>query len=390
MKRPFTQWLILLAAVFSLILATIYIRHLMQQQANRPALEKTAETLYADVAVITVKQAEYAARISGYGETKTHFSLTLTAQISGQVINQAENFEPGCRVKKGAVLIQLEDSDYRSAVATAESELASARLALLEEQREATQAGAEWRQSGLTGAPDSELVLHEPQLIAAKAAVTKAEAALASAAKNLSRTRIISPFDALVVKRLTTPGSYLQAGTEVATLYSTDLIEIAVPLTNRDWSNLPDPEVLSANRQPVQLTGVEGGFTWTGRVLRAEMHLDTASRQRTLLVAVDSPLDQSPPLLAGTYVEAVITGRSLDNVWRLPGSALSQSGEVWYVRDNDTLARFTTESVFSHGEYIYVAVPAELAGATIRVVVHPLSSYLPGMTVHPVLENDNA
>jgi hypothetical protein len=24
------------------------------------------------------------------------------------------------------------------------------------------------------------------------------------------------------------------------------------------------------------------------------------------------------------------------------------------------------------------------------VVVHPLSSYLPGMTVHPVLENDNA
>jgi hypothetical protein len=125
-------------------------------------------------------------------------------------------------------------------------------------------------------------------------------------------------------------------------------------------------------------------------VHRALQHLDSTSRQRTLLLAVDAPLDQSPPLLPGTFVEAELSGRTLDNLWQLPGSALSRRGEIWYVTDDNTLARFSTEPLFSHGAYIYVEVPAECAATAIRVVVHPLNSYLPGMIVQPVEENHNA
>jgi RND family efflux transporter MFP subunit len=391
-KKRYGQWFGLINAILSLIAAIVITQYFIKQQANRPAPVQSTEPQYADVAVLEIKGAEHAAKISGYGEATPHFSMTLTSQVSGEVVSQAETFEAGCRVTKGTVLLQLEDSDYRSTVAEAESELASARLALLEEQRGAAQAVAEWKNSGLTGTPDSDLVLHEPQLKAAEAAVSMAVAALESAEKDLSRTRIIAPFDALVVKRMTAPGSYLQAGSEVATLYSTDVMEIAIPLTSRDWASLPETEILTADRRPVQLTGVESGGTWAGRILRAEQHLDTESRQRTLLVAVDSPLDQSPKLLAGTFVEAAITGRILGNVWQLPGSALSQRGEVWYVGDNNTLGSFSTEPLFSEGEYIYVEVPPEFAATALRIVVHPLSSYLPGMIVNPVpaMENDNA
>ncbi|MFO7860953.1 MAG: hypothetical protein R6U41_07000 [Desulfosalsimonas sp.] len=103
--------------------------------------------------------------------------LTLASKVSGQVQSLAEDFEPGKRFKKGEILARLEDSDYRAAVAAADHDLSDARLSLLEEDRKALQAKAEWEASGVSGKPASELVLHKPQVAAAEAAVANARAA---------------------------------------------------------------------------------------------------------------------------------------------------------------------------------------------------------------------
>lgn len=390
MKRRIINWSTLIAALIILATSITYTRQLIAEQSDKRRPPQTVTAQRPNVAVLTVTGATHTAKIDGYGETQTHYSLTLTAQTSGQVTYQSAEFESGCQVKKGDILIQLEDSDYQSTVADAKSELASARLSLLEEQREASQAQAEWDASGLSGEPDSDLVLHKPQLEAAKATVAKAEAALTSAKKELSRTKIISPFDAIIVERMTAPGSYLQAGTAVATLYSTDMIEIAVPLSTRDWRNLPEPATLVDGSWPVQIQGVEDNQTWSGRVLRAAQHIDTASRQRTLVVAVDSPLEQVPPLLPGTFVEVGINGSSVDNVLKLPSSALSQRGEIWYVTEDNILAKFPTEPLFSNDSSIYITIPEKMKETLLKIVTHPLSSYLPGMKVRPVTENSNA
>ncbi|MFT5700468.1 MAG: membrane fusion protein (multidrug efflux system) [Desulforhopalus sp.] len=389
MKRKIIHWSTLAVAICILTIAVLYTRQLIAEQVDNRQPPRAIQSQRPEVEILTVTGAGYKAKIRGYGETQTHYNLTLTAQTNGQVIEQSAKLEPGCQVRSGEVLIQLEDSDYQSAVADSKNELATARLALLEEKREARQAEAEWGASGLSGEPDSELVLHGPQLDAAVAAVTKAEAALKSAEKNLSRTKITAPFNAIVVERLTAPGSYLQTGTAVATLYSTDMMEVPVPLSTRDWKNLPEPTSLAGGDWPVQLTGVEDSQTWSGRVLRAEQHVDSTSRQRTLLVVVDSPMEQTPPLLPGTFVEVGIDGSSVDNVWELPSSALSQRGEIWYVTEDDTLAKLQAEPIFSNGSSIYIEVPADLAKVPARIVVHPLSSYLPGMAIQPVVENDN-
>lgn len=168
------------------------------------------------------------------------------------------------------------------------------------------------------------------------------------------------------------------------------MIEVAVPLSTRDWKYLPEATTLIGSSWPVQLKSVEGRQTWSGRVLRAAQHVNSASRQRTLIVAVDSPLDQVPPLLPGTFVEVVMNGRDVENVWKLPNSALSQRGEIWYVTKDNILARFSTEPIFSNEGSIYISVPEELAKSPVKIVVHPLSSYLPGMKIQPVVENNNA
>ncbi len=383
--RPVYQWLALLAAVLILILIIVFIRYRIQLQSGRPAPVKSVEQQHPDVAVITATGGRHAAEVIAYGSARPRFELTLTAQVAGRVDLLAAKFDSGRRVGQGELLAQLEDSSYRAAVAAAEQDLSEARLSLLEEEREAARALNEWRASGLSGEPDSELVLRQPQLSVARAAVANAEAALASARQDLLQTRITAPFDALVVKRFIAPGSYLQAGGEIATLYSADRAEIAVGLSARDWSRLPDQNVLDSGAWEVVLDNVESGQSWSGRVLRSEQHLDQTTRKRTLIIAVEHPLEQEPALLADTFVKVRIPGRELDNLWKLPSSALSQKGEIWYVdAAGKSLKSFAATPVFSDSKASYVEVPAALATQPQQVLLHPLSSYLEGMLVNPV------
>lgn len=386
MKRHLVQWLVFIVSVAAFLVAVVFIKNGIEANMNRPKPMKTQEESHPDVSVLSVTPAGYAARVTAWGAVSPHYELSVSSQVEGRVVTLADGFETGAVVKKGTVLVQLEEVAYRSAVDEAASALSEARVSLLEEEREALQARTEWKASGVSGKPASELVLRGPQLAAAKAAVTAAETALAQAREDLDHTRITVPFDAVVVTREVAPGAYLQAGSAVATLYSVDRAEVTLSLSAEEWSRLPESDQMNSGNWPVTLTRIKDSGSWTGRILRAERHLDASSRQRNLIIAVDHPLDADPPLLAGTFVKADITGRQLENLWRLPGSALSQKGEVWYVTADKSLAAVSTEPVFTDGDFVYVSPPAELSSATCQVLVHPLNSYLQGMVVNPVEE----
>ena len=383
-SRRLLQWLLPIVAIILLVLLGVYIKNQMQAQNNRPAMQKSEEIQHPDVSVVNVTPEQHSTHIVAYGSAKPHYELTLTAQVSGQIKKLAKQLESGTLIKKGTTIVWLEDSDYQAAVAAAKQDLSDAQVARLEEERQSAQAQAEWRASGLTGEPASELVLRKPQLAAAQAAVANAEAALKSARKDLQNTRISVPFDALIVERSVAPGSYLQSGSEIATLYSSDRSEIEVSLSARDWQRLPQSQELNSGTWPVALSNSESGAAWQGQVLRSEQHLDATTRKRTIVISVDKPFKQTPQLLPETFLQADIPGRTLDNLWQLPTSALSQKGEIWYISSDSTLASFSAEPVFSTSTAIYIDVPEQLADSEQQVLIHPLSSYVVGMPVNPV------
>ncbi|WP_339751302.1 efflux RND transporter periplasmic adaptor subunit [uncultured Marinobacter sp.] len=383
MIRPYAKWLVLFAAIGVLISVFFYNGQKIDQQENRPLPEREDNGISPDVGVIQVITETHTVALEAFGSARSRFQITLSAQISGQVSELAAAFETGRIVHKGDLLLSLEDSDYRAALASAKNQLASARVDLLEAEREAEQAIAEWKGSGLTGEPDSPLVLHEPQVEEAKAAVSEAKAAVVSAEKDLAQAHVQAPFDALIVSRNVSPGSYVQAGSSLADLYSADRIEVSLPLAQRDWQNLPDIEVLTQGSWPVTLISVETGKQWQGYIQRTELHLDESTRQRSVIAALDRPLEEPEILSPGTFVRALIQGRELENLWRLPPSSLSQRGEIWYETDG-VLAKFSADPVASDEQSIYVRPPASLYNDSVNVLIHPLSTYMPGMGVNPV------
>lgn len=345
------------------------------------------------VAVVSVTADRYTAEVIGYGEAKSRYELNFTAEVSGRVNTVSQQFESGQVIKKGAVIASIDATTYQQALSQAKANVAQAQLDLLEEQRQGEQAKSEWQRSGLTGEPDSPLVLRAPQLTQVKAALENAKLERLKAEQDLEKTQIKAPFDALVVTRDIQPGSYVQAGTQVATLYSVDEVEIAVPLSESQWNSLPsfDNQQLKEASWPVTLFSSDGEHQWQGYVERVEQHLSQDTRQRSLVVVVEKPLEQGTALYPGTFLKTSITGKSFDQLWQLPASSVSQQGELWFVDQNDQLVKSSVSTQFEKEGFVYVSASQfaqkSLLGksfsnkSAIQVVKRPLSSFQAGMIV---------
>lgn len=367
-----------LVAIVCIGLAISYNGQKMAQQANGPKPEP-AKSVAPNVSVINAVPSTYQAYVSGHGEAKAHWALSLKAQVKGEITNMSEEFATGNVVKKGQVLAQIDNTEYLQAVASAKATLADAKLALQEEQDLGNQAKREWQRSGVTQAPSSPLVFRTLQLEAAQATADNAQYALQTAQRDEKNTHISAPFDAVILSRDVDLGTYVSIGDTLATLNSTDKVEISVPLSLSQWQNLA-----SDKSGEVILSDVTTQNQWQGYIARFEQHLDDSSRQRSVVVALDKPFEQATPLLPGTFLAVQIAGKALNNVIKLPASAVSQEGLIWYVNEQNTLMSIQAQKLFERGDYVYIS-PIE-GHTNLRVVARPLVSYLNDMLVNPIVE----
>ncbi|WP_115717058.1 efflux RND transporter periplasmic adaptor subunit [Gallaecimonas mangrovi] len=373
--------LVTAAAVLVLLLVIFWIGHAMTHRAPLP--KQKVEVVYPRVTVSTVQPHSYTAQVKSYGEVKAHFSLTLTSEVAGTIDSLASDFETGAIVTKGSELAKINDVKYRQALASAKASESSSYVSLLEEQREGKQALAEWQRSGLSGKPDSPLLLRKPQLQSAQAAYDSAKNDVAEAERNLELTRIKAPFKAIVVSRDISPGSYISAGGTVATLYSADRVEVSLPLSGEQWAQLPDPSQLLGAQ--VNLINAAGDGQWQGLVNRVERSYGSA-RQRNLVVAVQAPFEKAQPLMPGIFVTGLVPGKQVDGLLKVPASAISNSGEIWYVKAGNLLGKFPADVKFAIGSDIYIRPPS--AQDSWKILIAPLDSYLPDMHVNPMEASD--
>ncbi|KKK57593.1 hypothetical protein LCGC14_3052900, partial [marine sediment metagenome] len=185
----------------------------------------TASIVHAEDIQITIK---------GYGTVKPKAEVKVIPQVSGKVIACHPNFVNGGFFKAGQALITIESDDYRFAVEAAQAAVARDQVRLDTELAEAVVAKQEWADINPDKEPTSPLVLREPQIKDAKAQLQASNAKLATAELNLKRTVISMPFDGRIAEETGDIGQYLMAGQSVATVYSTESVEIVVPLEDHE------------------------------------------------------------------------------------------------------------------------------------------------------------
>ncbi|MDJ0868925.1 MAG: efflux RND transporter periplasmic adaptor subunit [Myxococcota bacterium] len=282
-------------------------------------------------------------RVRSQGTVEPRTESALVAEVPGQLIEIAPGFEPGAFFRAGDVLARLDPGDLELAVESARAALLQARA-----EEEYARARDARQRTLLANGIASPAIVDETRRAAriAEAQRRAAEVALARAERDLTRTRIVAPFDGRTRARSVDVGGSVSVGSRLGTVYAVDYAEVRLPVPDAElaYLDLPlgaeaDPEAAPGVLLAARFAGRE--HHWSGHVVRTDAEIDPRTRMVQVIVRVPRPYETGgrPPLAPGLFVEAEILGRSVDGVVRLPRSALDGESHVWAVDDDGRLRR---------------------------------------------------
>ncbi|MCY4397945.1 MAG: efflux RND transporter periplasmic adaptor subunit [Gemmatimonadetes bacterium] len=321
--------------------------------------------------------------VYGSGTVRPSAEVDIAPQVGGRVVWVDPGFQSGRRVEAGRTLFRIEEADYLYRLQEAEANLASREVAVLQEQEQAKIARAQYdlyaKRQGARGAPSepSPLTLREPQLKAARAALSRDEARLADANLALSRTRVTAPFDGVVHSESVDVGRVVSPGQPVGRLFASHAVEVIVPLSDADASLIPGLWELQARDgeggvavRVIARYG-EGMHVWDGYVDRVEASLDAQTRTIDVIALVSDPFSSGvpasgssaaaarPPLLVGKFVDVEIDGVSPEDYFRIPRAALQTGNEVWAVSEGGAVHIVPVQVLQRANDEVFVTGPLE-------------------------------
>lgn len=339
LHRGLTCAAIILFAIFLAVLMMVF----------RPkAKRKPQPKMKVMVNVREVKPENYRVQLFAMGQVKAKREIKLFPQISGKVSKISEAYDEGSLVKEGDVLLEIEQADYRSrfdlAKAAYEKEegrqgVAKQEYAFLKEQVS----------EGNT--PDAYLALRGPELKTAKAN-------LDIAALNLERTVIRAPYDAIVLNKSVDLGQYITPQTLIAELKSSDVfrIEALLPVSKLKWLEGYASDTAIGNTFVLQVNNGETVMNREGSVIRVLDTLKSKSHMGRVLIEVKNPLvpsEKNPnPLFLESFVDVVIDGREINNVYRISRSSLRAGDMIWF-EDRMKLGIKQVDVVYRDKRYVY-------------------------------------
>ena len=301
-------------------------------------------------------------QVDSFGNVRPRVESVLVSQASGQITYINDNFRDGGFFEKGEVLVKLDDRDARADVKIAEANFMDAKQQLVEEKARGAQALTDWQRIGKKGKP-SALVLREPQLAAAQAKLLSSEAQLTKAKLSLERTKIAAPYAGRVLAKKVDLGQVISNNSQLADIYSIDVVEIRLPIKNQDLALLDLPEEFRGQQgdekqtSTVIFSGPTGEGNWVGELVRTEGAIDESSQQLYVVAQIKDPYafenKTAMPIKIGQYLSAKVSGKLLSNAIVIPVQSIYQGSYV-YVVEEGVLMRRPIELLWKNKEQAVV------------------------------------
>jgi len=327
-----------------------------------PALLISAED------VITLRPGSVTAGPLITGSVQPDRRADLRAEVAAVVTSVLK--ENGDPVRKGDLLVRLDDTAIRDGLLSAQEAERAAGQAFDQAERQ-LQRLKTLRDSGMASAQhleDAEVRRNTTQsdLSAARARVVQAR-------QQLQRTEVRAPFDGIVSDRRASAGDTAQVGKE--------LLKVIDPGSLR-FEGLVSSDaiqsVVAGQAVSFRVNGY-GGKDFAGKVRRVSPTAHPTTRQVEVLVDI---VGEAPPRLAGLYAEGRVEAAS-GVALVLPASAVVREGDkafAWRVKDKavQKVALTLGDRDPRRGDWV---VKAGLADGD-RVLRHPIGTLKDGQPVH--------
>lgn len=314
------------------------------------------DTAAAQYRTAKIERGPLAATVSASGAVNPVTQISVGTQVSGQIRELLVDFNS--EVRAGQLIAQIDPETFeyrvrqaqadvdaaRASVLTAQASLLASRAALSRSQVDATEAqrDLERKQSlverqfiaqieadraralvnttvELVKSAQAQVGVSEAQVQSARAIVAQREAQLSQARVDLSRTRITSPVDGIVIKRAVERGQ-----TVAASLQAPELFVIARNLTDMQVDASIDESDVGRIR-----TGMRASFTvdafpgqsFEGTVTQVRKAAQTVANVVTY-VAVVQFANTGGRLLPGMTANVRVVTEQRESVLKVPNAAL--------------------------------------------------------------------
>lgn len=369
----------------------------------------------AEVATVTL--GTHSPILTAFGEIRSRRTLELRAPAEGMVIELAPSFEEGGAVAAGQILMRIDPTQADSALASArtdlrdaEAELADATRAvdLAAEDVAAARVQADLRARALVRQQDllargvgSTARVEEAELAAANAAqsvlsrrqaLAQAEARRAQADTALERRRIAlaeaeraraetvlrAEFDGVLAGVGLVEGRLVNRNEQIARLIDPDALEVAFRISTAQYARLVGAAGALPEARVRVILDVFGLDLASGAVLTRESGAVEAGQSGRLLFArIDAPRG----LRVGDFVRVELEEPPLENVARLPATALGSDGHVLALGPEDRLEAVSVEVLRRQGDDVLIRAPG-LAGREVVLARTPVLGA--GIRINPI------
>lgn len=341
-----------------------------------------------------VELADHQPAFTVYGSTVAGDDVDLRALVSGEIVSVHPQLEVGKTVNAGDVLVEVDAFDYEGALTEAEANLQEAeaqlaeidaRIAYEEQALSRTREQLELAERDLERSADllqrgsgtqknvddrqmtvferaqgveqreSNLKIEQTRADQQRAAIRRLQWKTEQAKRDVENTRLLAPFDAVVLSVSAGIGRNLSANDVVVSLYHSDSLDVRFVVTDSQYGRLlADPQGVVG--RPVTITWSIGGepAVFKGRIDRVGAELKSDRGGVELFATVD--LESSPTdLRPGAFVEVTVPDKIYASTARLPETAVYNGNRVYVIEDGRLVARTVDVAAYTGGDVIIAA-----------------------------------
>ena len=280
------------------------------EEAKKAAIKKQVPAVR--VITLTLKPRQLEDKINLPAQVEPYRDVWVKAEVPGQVVKVF--VEEGQTVKKGQVLVKLDDRDYRWRVARIEANYELAKL-----NRDRTSALVKKKIAAATKLDEIEALLKD-------LAAQRKEARLA-----LSRTRITSPICCLLNELKAKEGDFVSVADPVAQILQLDQVKVTVGVPESDVAAIFDLDEAEVLIEALGKRRVRGRKVFLSRQPR------TLARLYDLELVVPNPDGR---ILPGMFARVELVKRVFNQALAIPlYGVITQGNERFVYIEKDGRAK---------------------------------------------------
>ncbi len=289
---------------------------------NTPDKQDLTPLLISPDDVLSANSSALASGPSVTGSIQPERRADLRAEVPAVVLAVLK--ENGDPVKRGDLLVRLDQTSIRDSLMSAQSSMNAAEQAYEQAERQ-YQRMLKLRETGVVSAQQVEDA--EIRRNSAQSEREAARSRVVTARQQLERTEVRAPFDGIVSDRQVSAGDTLQIGKELLKVIDPGSLRFEGFISADNIG-----EVHAGQSVWFRIHGF-GEREFTGKVTRVNPSANATTRQVEVLVSFDDAGQQ--PNVAGLYAEGRVETRTASKL-ALPSAAVVREGDkayAWAIRE---------------------------------------------------------